>query len=276
MLVRDAGTLTSEAARGLAEVRAEVVTYPVDEAAAAFPFTARLLAAAHAEGIAEERGLQLVWMDSESLILGEPGALVLPPGKVLGCRPVDHANVGSPWQGPADAFWQIIYDRCGVAPEQVYPVSTTIDGQAIRAYFNAGLLAVRPEAGLLQQWRSDFAVICRDPSFDPLYAEWPLRRIFVHQAVLAATALSLLGRQAILELPPTVNYPLHMYGEASPERRPSSPGDLVTCRYENMLEEPDWQQRLPLSEDVMSWLELRVRSAQDWPAPSESGHNHSA
>ena len=259
VLVRHPDDVASEAACRLAEARAEVAAYPADEAAAAFPFTARLLAAAHAEVLAEERGSQLVWMDSGSLVLREPGALVLPPGKALGCRPVDHANIGSPWEEPADAFWQLIYDRCGVMAGRVYPVAGSVDGRLIRPYFNVGLLAVGPGAGLLRRWKDDFGRVCRDPAFDALYAERPLRRVFVHQAALSATALALLGRPAIRQLPPAVNYPLHMHGEAAAAGRAASADELVTCRYEDLLEAPGGR-RLPLPAHVIEWLEGRVEA----------------
>lgn len=56
--------------------------------------------------------------------------------------------------------------------------------------------------------------------------------IFSHQAILSGILMASLPRNAMQELPPVYNYPLHLYAEDTTGRRPSALEELVTCRYE--------------------------------------------
>lgn len=265
VMVRDAEAVAAAEMALLAEQGAEIVPYRADEHAAAFPFTARLLAAAEAEAMAEREGALLVCMDSPSLVLGDLSMLRLPDGKSLGARPVDHVNVGSPWEAPMDDFWRLVYDRCGVDPGAAWPVGAAADGRPIRAYYNAGLLVLRPAAGLMRAWRERFARVCRDEAFEPLYARDPRYRVFVHQAVLAAVIVGTLGREGVLELPATVNYPLHLHGEfvAAGRALPSAGQaprmeDLASLRYEYLLDDPGWIDVMPVRDEARAWVAERV------------------
>lgn len=258
VMVRDPGAVKTPERALLADQGAEIVPYPADEPAASFPFTGRLLAAAEAEALANRESTLLICMDSASLVLKDPTPLLLPPGKSLGARPVDHANVGSPWEAPADDFWRLVYQRCDVDPAHLFPVAASSDGQPLRAYYNAGLLVLRPAAGLMGAWRQQFASGCRDVTFAPLYGRDPRYRLFVHQAVLSAVIVRRLGRDGVLDLPPTVNYPLHLHGQFRADRKASQLDDLVTVRYEQLLDDPSWARSIPMSQGLRDWLAARV------------------
>ncbi len=265
VMVRDADEVAAPERALLAEQGAEIVPYQAEEPAASFPFTARLLAAAQAETMAERAGAVLVCMDSPSLVLGDLSLLRLPAGKSLGARPVDHVNIGSPWDAPVDDFWRLVYDRCGVDPARAWPVGAAADGRPIRAYFNAGLMVLRPEAGLMRAWRERFARVCRDEAFEPLYGRDSRYRIFVHQAALAAVIVGTLDREGVHELPATVNYPLHLHAEfVGAGRALPSAGqaprmeDLASLRYEYLLDEPGWIDVMPVRDEARAWVAERV------------------
>jgi hypothetical protein len=137
-----------------AELGAEFVGFGIDTDTAAFPFATKVHAAAAAEALVGDQSRNLLLMDPDSLVLGEP--VLLQTGRSLACRPVDHKLIGSPYDAPADDFWQLIYDSCGVAEERLFPMSTTVEEIRIRPYFNAGFLLVRPERGLFGLWRENF------------------------------------------------------------------------------------------------------------------------
>jgi len=82
--------------------------------------------------------------------------MLLPEGKIPGYRPVHHLLIGSRFDASPDDFWRFIYENCQVKSDRILPMQPMVQSVQMRAYFNAGLLVVKPERGLLQQWRLDF------------------------------------------------------------------------------------------------------------------------
>lgn len=218
------------------------------------PLAERAAGAAQAEVAAQGVAKLLVWLDSDTLILREPVGLGIPPEARIGCRPVDLRLIGSPWDEAPDHLWKSIYAGCGVDGERVFPVRTTIEGQPIRAYFNAGCLVARPEARLLRRWLAGLLSLVGKDEFHPLSGR---ERLFFHQAVLAGTLLARLGREEIAELPPTVNYPLHLHDRVPSDRRPAGLQEVDSCRYESVFDQEDWASRVPVEAGLREWLEAR-------------------
>jgi len=106
----------------------------------------------------------------------------------------------------------------------------------VRAYFNAGLLVVRPERGLLRAWKSDFDELHRHPEFEAYYRSNELYEIFMHQMVLAGSVLSSLKPEEFQQLPFEMNYPLHLHSQVAELKRPANLNQLITCRYEDFDE----------------------------------------
>jgi hypothetical protein len=241
---------------GLEQLGVRVDFYPVDPQAAGFPFARKVLAAAAAEQLAAGLAIHLAWMDSGALILQPPALLDLPAGARLAARPVDLALIGSPVDQPPGPFWEQLYTDCGVSTDRIFPVISTIDRVAIRPYVNAGLLVVRPQDGLLGAWRDDFLRLHARPEYLPFYQANPRYRLFMHQAVLSAVILNRLHPSEIHWLPPWVNYPLHFHHRYPQATRPLRLDDLVTCRYENLFDQPGWQEKIPpTSPPLQHWLE---------------------
>lgn len=223
---------------------------PLDEV----PLAARAAGAAQAEISAQHAARLIVWLDSDTLILREPVGLRIPPQARIGCRPVDHRLIGSAWEDEPGAFWKAIYTGCGVGDERVFPVRTTVDGQAVRAYFNAGCLVARPETRLLRRWLAAILSLAAREEFRDLSGR---EALFFHQAVLAGTLMATLSRAEIAELPATVNYPLHLHPRVPKDRQPETLRDLESLRYESIFDHEDWASRVPVDEDLRAWLEAR-------------------
>jgi hypothetical protein len=258
-LVAEGVALDAEVERGLKDSDVQLVSYALDPALCAVPLAERAAGAARAEETAERMARLLAWLDSDSLVLREPTGLLIPPAARIGCRPVDLRLVGSRWDEAPDAFWESIYSGCGVDREAIFPVRTTVEGDAIRAYFNAGCLVVRPEAGLLRRWREAVVRLAGGEFFQGLGGR---QRLFFHQAVLAGAVLAAVRPEEIAELPSQANYPLNLHERMPPDRRPASLRELETCRYESVLDSEDWARRIPVDEDLRSWLEARRPLAQ--------------
>jgi hypothetical protein len=212
------GALPPELEAEMRAARISPVPFALPAALDDVPLAQRAAGAAQAEAAVQQTASLLVWLDSDTLILREPVGLKIPAEARIGCRPVDLRLIGSPWDEAPDALWQAIYAGCGVDGARLFPVWPTVDGQPIRAYFNAGCLVVRPEVRLLRRWLAGILSLAGAEPFRSLSGR---ERLFFHQAVLAGTLLATLEREEIAELPPSVNYPLHLHDRVPDDRRPA-------------------------------------------------------
>jgi hypothetical protein len=221
-----------------------------------FPFAIHVRAAASAESKAREHRALLAWMGIDTLILNPPTAFLLKNHISVGYRPVHHTLVGSLFENPPDPFWSSVYERLHVPQDAPFPMYPHVDHNIIRPYFNAGHLVVRPEKRIFQTWWESFNRVYDDPSFETLYEQNTLYKIFIHQAVVTGVILSQLRKEELLELPFTYNYPLHLYHEAPEDLRPEHVNDLVTVRYEKL----DVLKKFPFQEPVKKWLKDTVQA----------------
>ncbi len=200
----------------------------------------------------------LAWMDTNTILLNEPIDMLLPEGKMLGYRPVHHLLIGSRFDEPPDDFWRLIYENCQVKPDRIFAMRPVVQTVQMRAYFNAGLLVVRPERGLLRQWRQDLTRLMAVPDFQSFYKSDKRYSIFMHQAVLSATILRMFEHQEMIELPAAYNYPIHLYDQDETSGRPASVDSLVTIRHEGLYQAIDGQADLPFSMGLRQWLVKRL------------------
>lgn len=249
-----AGPLNDDARDELLKLEVRLITFPIAEALLDYPFGGKVIASAEAETMAEAEAANLAWMDVDSIVINEPAPYLLENGIALGYRPVDHTLIGSPFDEPADAFWRFLYGRFQVDAESLFPMTTTVDRRTIRPYFNAGLLLVRPGRALLRKWRQRFLELYVDPALERFYDESILYKLFLHQAILAGVIISTLNHEELVELPPTINYPLHMHDQVPPDAKPRFIDDLVSCRYDTLFDAPGGLSSIAAREPFMSWL----------------------
>jgi len=245
--------------QAVADVGVTIVPFSIDRDAEAFPFAAKVAAAAAAEERFAATTHRLAWLDVDTLILGEPAGLVIPGGVALGYRPVHHRLIGPRPGHPPGPFWDLVYRTCGVNPGAVFPMTTHV-GRQIGAYFNAGTFVVRPERGLLNTWWATFHDACRSPEFVAWCEKDDLYAIFAHQAIWTGVLLAALDRAEMQELGADFNYPLHLHHEIPVALRPDRIDDLTTVRYEDLLSGPGWR-NLPFGDDLRAWLEQRLAGA---------------
>jgi hypothetical protein len=231
--------------------------FEIDDQAAGFPFAGKVVASAAAESLAVEQATQLVWMDTFSMVINSPDELLLNQGVLLGCRPVDHILIGSPFEKPLDPFWDSVYQSCGVTEDDIFPMITSADQVRIRPYINAGMLVVRPEHKMLQLWRDTFLDIYQESRFLDFYENKRLYKIFIHQAVLSASVIANINQAEIKQLPYLVNYPLHMHSQYPADRQPKSMNELISFRYERFFSKPDWRDIIQVEPPLKEWLDER-------------------
>ena len=229
-------------------------TVELDPVVAEFPFAGKVLASAAAEAFSARKASQLVWMDNGSLVVNPLDALLLMESIRMGYRPVDHLLIGSAYDEPLDDFWEFIYQSCAVSSENVYSMLTSTDQVAMRPYINAGMLVVRPEDQFLERWRDTLLDVYRTPPALKFYEDNYLYRVFIHQAVLAGCFITSYQSHETVQLPPNVNYPLHMHTHFPSHLQSASMNELVSFRYEEYFATPDWEQVLPVDPPLRDWL----------------------
>jgi len=257
-ILGDERNLSETAKDRLSALNITFIHFESDAKIPRFPFMRKVFVSAQAESIAQGKTDLLVWLDSDTIVLQEPKGFVLQHGKSLGCRPVHHTLIGSRYNEPLDRFWMQIYRYCRVPEDRVFPMMTHVDGTLIRPYFNAGLLIVRPDKRLLRIWRDNFLETYKAADVQELYKKDERYAVFMHQAVLTGTVLSTLQTDEIDELPPTYNYPLHLYWEDVTDSRPSSLEEMITFRYEDFFESLEWRKKIPAKEQLKKWIAERL------------------
>ena len=110
----------------------------------------------------------------------EPSEFLIPADRMLGYRPVHRKLIGVAWQGPLDPFWSLVYRICGVTGGHDFSMVTHC-GEKVRPYFDAGIIVVRPEHGLLTVRHRVFREAHLRSDFQEFYRENRLYAIFIHQ-----------------------------------------------------------------------------------------------
>jgi hypothetical protein len=254
MMPQDREQVSESTRQTLEELGVQVHRFGIPEEALEFPFGSKVYAAAAAESLASNGTDILVWMDSDTLFAGEPTEFLLDEKVSLGYRPVMLKNISSLYDEPLNSFWNSIYDSCGTQVDEIPPMTTTVDEVRIRPQFNAGIMSLRPQMRVLNTWQDNFEQIYLQPKLALFYEEHSLYRIFVHQSILSATILAMLKPDEMQDLGPRINCPMFLEVKGKIARK------AVTLRYDEykFFEQPDWEEKVILSEFLRKWLQTRL------------------
>lgn len=220
-----------------------------------YPFAAKVAACARAEALASGEVGSVVWLNAGCLVVRPPVLLDLAPGADIALRPVHHRNVGALADERADAYWRGIYLAAG---DGGGVVESFVDDLRLRPYYNTHLFSFDPAQGLMAEWLDLFRAMVEDQDYQSRACRDPLRRVFLHQAVLSALIARAVGPERTLILPPEYSYPLHLHDLLPPERRARRLEDLTIPVYE----EPGDLDVLPAEGPLLSWL-TRHRPSTD-------------
>jgi hypothetical protein len=221
-----------------------------------FYFAGKVFASAAAEKDATGEAEILAWLDEDTIMLQEPREFLLPEGKTLGYRPVMHKNIGTLQTDAIDTFWGRVFGLLGVPDSSLFPMVTPADGDTIRPYFNAGCLIVRPERGVMARWAKCFQTVYRDSLLADMCRDDSKRRVFIHQAALAGAILANLDRDELIELSPSINYPIFFEQMFGARRTFDDLTGVVTFRHESYFKLPakDWDKKLKGPADRIAWM----------------------
>lgn len=213
-------------------------------------------AAAQAEADVLDKKALLVWLDDDTVFLTEPAELLLDSAHSFGYRPVMHNRSGTLYEEPPIPFWARIYEKLSVPAERLFPMVSVADKQKIRAYFNCGLMAFRPEKRIINRWAKDFLLACRDSVLAQMCRENPTWRVFLHQAALVGAVLNTIPQSELIELSSRYNYPVFFHKQYAATELYNKIDDIVTLRTEVILNNggAEWYRELIGSPEKIEWL----------------------
>jgi hypothetical protein len=207
----------------------------------------KIFVCAYAERVLPET--VLVFLDSDTVVTGEPAGLDLPPDVEIAIRPADSTHLNSRGPGdPLEAYWQrVFYDR---GMDEVPFVETEL-GRRVRAFFSAGLVAVRREAGVFREWADAFRQLAdRGIVLDGLFAR-------MDEVALTATVIRRFARARLLDL--RYNYLVYRRPIMIPPLRQLLLSQVVHLHYRFAFYKPGFlrsvQPSLGLDGPVLPWLE---------------------
>jgi len=219
-------------------------------------YSRKVFAAAKAESEADGKADIIAWMDDDTVFLKEPGDFNLEDGIYFGYRPVMHKLIGSEYSKPPDEFWSQVYSDLGIPDSAFFPMLTQTDMETIRPYFNAGILVVRPERGILRKWAECYPILYSNPVLLKMCEEDKIKKIFLHQTALVGAVLLLVKKEEMIMFPESVNYPMFFKAMFGSVKEYNDLDDVVTLRYDVYFRNPapDWSEQLKGPQEIISWL----------------------
>ena len=203
------------------------VAEPLNTQVGDLPHTNKVFVSAWAEENVDAE--VLVFTDSDTVFLGEPAELRAGDWDAA-ARPVGAVNKGSTGPGHRNEDdWQTLYDVLDVSARPF--VETVVGRERVRAYFNAGLVALRRATGRGVAWR-DATLRLLDSS---VAARPPMRRQ-IDQLALAGVLADRMDRVKVL--PDTYSYPLPKRIKLPAEMQALDLPDLVHVHGHRWLHKP--------------------------------------
>jgi hypothetical protein len=238
--------------RELATPQVRLIPLQIPDQIRDYPFGDKVFACAAAESRTSADVQSLIWIDLNCLVVQPPVLFDLGSKWDAALRPVHIRNVGLSPSDQLDNYWKGIYDAVGVEDID-FPVTSFVDHQRLRAYFNSHGFAVNPKMGLLKRWSIVFQQLVSDNKFQKSCRD-ERHRIFLFQALFSALVSSSLKPQRIRVLPETYNYPYNLHAQVLDSQRAAALNDLVCFTFEGRSVSPDVVSDIEIREPLFSWL----------------------
>ena len=220
-------------------------------------FEKKVTACAKAETLIPPGIDNLAWVDPGFLFTAPPTELLLEKRYQAAFRPVHIRNVGMPVGEPLDAFWKGICQAVGVE-DVPGTVTSFVDGQLLRTYYNSHAFSFRTGLGLMQEWLELFLELTQDTLFQSEACQDESHRVFLFQALLSALVAARVGSWHVKLLPPTYNYPYNLQDRIPAEKRVETLNEPVCFAYEDQPVHPSKLQGIGVNEPLKGWLEANA------------------
>lgn len=217
-------------------------------------FADKVRAWAQAESYAKEQFDTLIWIDPACVVFNPPTLFKLNDETQGTFRPVHVRNIGQLFGQNLDQFWRSIFSQCKT-PQPLFSVISFVDGQEILPYYNTHCFSIAPEMGVLDKTLHHLSVLNSNSEFMNNYCSDTLHKIFLFQAVFAATLLKETSENKIRLLPTGYSYPINLVDKISPELAINKIDDLTVMVYEEKSILTDTLSKLEMSPARRQWLE---------------------
>lgn len=224
----------------------------------AYPFGATVAACTQAEAMVSTQTNSLVWIDPTCLVIQPPELFDLGSAFDAAFRPVHIRNIGLSPNDELDTFWRGIYHSLGLE-DAPFTVTSFVDNQRLRPYFNSHAFAINPRLGLMQQWYDQFQQLIRNQSFQSAACPDDLHKIFLFQALLSTLVSSRVDSKRLRILPPSYNYPYNLHARVPVDQRARTLNELVCLTYEERDLHPSRVSDIQIREPLRSWLNQRIQ-----------------
>lgn len=174
-----------------------------------YPYINTLYAAARIEDEVQGYARTLVLVDTDTLFLDVPTAAfeLDSPWEIAMCPTHSlSAEIAIPVGHPITEFWQNVFRISNVEPSELWSVLTLLDRREIYAYFNNGLVSVRPGLRVFRDTLEVAERAARDGYFTSL-PRGSLERFYLDQALLTATIVKV-GAEHVRILGDKYNFPI--------------------------------------------------------------------
>ena len=221
-----------------------------------FPFAAKVFACGAAERLLADQASVILYFDTEMICFSSFEKLLPPAGRLVAVRPVMLLNrVGETPDQPVGDYWKPIYTETGLNPADVPAIQAYIDEKMIRFYINCEVIAVRPELGIFREWEKLFRKQAEDAEYVSKVCADPLRRIFLHQAVLSAVLLAKTGPDKMYWIPDKYVYSALLHERTPAAKKVARLNDTPVTGYDlQYAGDPVLLTLVPIDEPHRSWI----------------------
>ena len=222
-----------------------------------YPLANKPYAAAFIESIVFNNVDTLVFLDSDIIFCQFPKQLLLNENEIVAIRAVDEKGVGLSMDELIDKYWEIIYDTCNVDISQIWSVKPTLNECFIRAYFNGGLVSVKPNRRIFQKWKENLEKLSMIEKIDG-FSLLKEKFLFLEQSVLAATILANTSRSEVRLFNKDYNYPLNFHNVLTEKYQKKILNEIKIIHYHSVFYNLDWKNDIKIEEPLLSWLLNRL------------------
>jgi hypothetical protein len=168
----------------------------------------------------------LVFLDSDLVFFSEPKEFLLPAEYDVGIRPEHHKMIGSEGSSdPNEEYWIRLYGIAGVKNIDRF-VTTTVDQQKIRAFWNSGVVAVRRKLGIFTAWKNTIEQLLEEGT-GINQENW-----YYEQSALSATICAMTDK--VFNFSVGYNYPVHSHNSMPATERLSQFEEMV-CIHDHLF-----------------------------------------
>lgn len=234
----------------------EVLPLEMDPAFLTYPLAFKAFAAAQVETRVKGTVSTLIWLDPGAMVLNPLEPLDLAGRHDAAVRPVTLANtIAMPPQTPPDEFWKPIYGETGLDYTKLPTIETVVGSTKIQPYYNCESFSFNPGLGIAAEWARLLTGRLKDERYQKDVCTTPLRRLFLHQAVLSAVLTARIAPDRIKALPLAAGYPFTQHSRVPMSQKAASLNNVTVAIFDTTWDtNPGWMKIVPIEEPLKSWL----------------------